>query len=50
VLKPGMVIMPEPNPIRADGLFGMFVGHTYIITETGSECVDGFPLELVVTG
>ena len=48
VLKPGMVIMPEPNPIREDGLFGMFVGHTYIITDTGSECVDDFPLELIV--
>jgi Xaa-Pro aminopeptidase len=48
VLKPGMVMMPEPNPITADGLLGMFVGHTYIITETGSECVDSFPLELAV--
>lgn len=50
VLRPGMVIMPEPNPIRADGLLGMFVGHTYIITDTGAECVDDFPLELMVTG
>src|SRR5271168_5370888 len=28
VLKPGMVIMAEPNPITADGLFGIFLGHT----------------------
>lgn len=50
VFKPGMVVMPEPNPITADGTLGMFVGHTYIITETGAECVDDFPIELVVAG
>ena len=32
VLKPGMVIMAEPNPITADGLFGIFLGHTFIVT------------------
>jgi len=48
VLKPGMVIMAEPNPITADGLFGIFLGHTFIITETGPECVDKFPLEIAV--
>ncbi len=48
VLKPGMVLMPEPNPIRADGLFGMFVGHTFIVTKDGRECVDDWPLELTV--
>jgi Xaa-Pro aminopeptidase len=50
VLKPGMVVMAEPNPITADGSFGMFVGHTYIVTQDGAECVDDFPLELVVAG
>jgi Xaa-Pro aminopeptidase len=48
VFKPGMVFMAEPNPITADGQFGIFVGHTFIVTETGSECVDGFPWKLVV--
>jgi Xaa-Pro dipeptidase len=48
VLKPGMVIMAEPNPITADGLFGIFLGHTFIITPSGHECVDGFPLEIAV--
>jgi Xaa-Pro aminopeptidase len=48
VLRPGMVLMPEPNPITADGMFGMFVGHTFIVTETGKECVDDWPLELTV--
>jgi Xaa-Pro aminopeptidase len=48
VLKPGMVIMAEPNPITADGTFGIFLGHTFIVTETGHECVDAFPLEIAV--
>ncbi len=48
VLKPGMVIMAEPNPITADGLFGIFLGHTFIITPGGHECVDEFPLEIAV--
>jgi Xaa-Pro aminopeptidase len=48
VMKPGMVLMPEPNPITADGSFGMFVGHTFIVTETGKECVDTWPIELTI--
>jgi Xaa-Pro aminopeptidase len=48
VLKPGMVIMAEPNPITADGLFGIFLGHTFIVNQTGHEILDQFPLELVV--
>ena len=48
VLKPGMIIMAEPNPITADGLFGIFLGHTFIVTETGREIVDNFPLEIAV--
>jgi Xaa-Pro aminopeptidase len=48
VLKPNMVIMAEPNPITADGLFGIFLGHTFIVNETGHEVVDKFPLEIAV--
>jgi Xaa-Pro dipeptidase len=48
VMRPGMVIMAEPNPITADGTLGMFVGHTFIVTETGRECVDDWPLELTI--
>ena len=48
VLKAGMVIMAEPNPITPDGLFGIFLGHTFIVTETGHEVVDDFPLEIAV--
>jgi Xaa-Pro aminopeptidase len=50
VLKPGMIIMAEPNPITADGMFGIFLGHTFIITDTGHEVVDDFPLEIAVAG
>ena len=49
ILKPGMVIMAEPNPITADGMFGIFLGHTFIVTESGHEVVDSFPLEIAVS-
>jgi Xaa-Pro dipeptidase len=48
VLKPGMIIMAEPNPITPDGMFGIFLGHTFIVTDTGHEVVDDFPLEIAV--
>ena len=35
VLRPGMIIMAEPNPITADGMFGIFLGHTFIVTADG---------------
>jgi Xaa-Pro aminopeptidase len=50
VLKPGMVIMAEPNPITADGLFGIFLGHTFIVTDSGHEICDAFPLEIATAG
>jgi Xaa-Pro aminopeptidase len=50
VLKPGMVIMAEPNPITADGLFGIFLGHTFIVNDKGHEIVDQFPLEIAIAG
>ena len=50
VLKPGMVIMAEPNPITADGMFGIFLGHTFIVDDKGHEVVDKFPLEIAVAG
>jgi hypothetical protein len=43
-----MVIMAEPNPITPDGLFGIFLGHTFIVTDKGHEIVDKFPLEIAV--
>jgi Xaa-Pro aminopeptidase len=48
IFKPGMVTMAEPNPITADGMFGIFLGHTLIVTRDGHEVVDDFPLEIAV--
>jgi Xaa-Pro dipeptidase len=48
VLKPGMIIMAEPNPITPDGMFGIFLGHTFVVTADGRDCVDNFPLEIAV--
>jgi Xaa-Pro aminopeptidase len=50
LLRPGMIIMAEPNPITADGMFGIFLGHTFIVTDKGHEVVDDFPLKIVVAG
>ncbi len=41
VMQPGMVLMLEPNPISPDGMLGLFFGHTFILTETGSERITG---------
>lgn len=49
IMRPGMVLVVEPTPITADGTMGMFLGHTFIVTADGRECVDTFPLELIVT-
>ncbi len=46
--KPGMVLVIEPNAVTADGMFGMFFGHTFIITDGEPECVDKYPWELTV--
>ncbi len=45
VLKPNMVIMAEPNPVTPDGMFGIFLGHTFIVTKNGHECVELVPVE-----
>ena len=29
-------------------MFGIFLGHTFIVTESGHEVVDDFPLEIAV--
>ncbi|MGH2697583.1 MAG: M24 family metallopeptidase [Actinomycetota bacterium] len=49
-IRPGQVLMLEPNPIRADGNLGMFFGHTYIVDATGSKRVTDYPLDMVITG
>ena len=50
VLKPNMTLMLEPNPITPDGNLGIFLGHSYVITERGSRRLTKYPLELTITG
>ncbi|HEV2438908.1 MAG TPA: M24 family metallopeptidase [bacterium] len=51
VMRPGMELMLEPNPITPDGLLGLFYGHTFLVTETGREVVTGgLPEALLVAG
>ena len=51
VMRPGMELMLEPNPITPDGLLGLFYGHTFLLTETGREHVTaGLPEDLLVAG
>ncbi|MQB01449.1 MAG: M24 family metallopeptidase [Actinobacteria bacterium] len=49
-IRPGQVLMLEPNPVRSDGNLGMFLGHTFIITGDGNERVTDCPLEMVIAG
>ncbi len=50
-MKPGMTLMLEPNAITADGLLGLFFGHTFVITDTGNERLgSSVPLNLLVAG
>jgi Xaa-Pro aminopeptidase len=49
VIRPGQVLMLEPNPITPDGLLGLFYGHTFLITERGREMLtQGVPHDLLV--
>lgn len=49
-IRPGQVLMLEPNPIRMDGNLGMFLGQTFIIRDDGVENVTEHSLERIVTG
>ena len=51
VMRPGMELMLEPNPITPDGMLGLFYGHTFLLTETGRELVTaGLPEDLLIAG
>jgi Xaa-Pro aminopeptidase len=47
-LEAGTVAMLEPTIITPDGLFGIFFGRTYVLTDGGNEKVTKFPHELIV--
>lgn len=41
--------MTEPNPIPTDGV-GIFLGHAFVVNDSGYEIIDQFPLEIAVAG
>lgn len=45
--KPGMTVMLEPNAITLDGYLGLFVGRSYVITESGNEALTSTPIDLL---
>jgi Xaa-Pro dipeptidase len=47
-MKPNMTLMLEPNPISPDGTWGIFMGRSYVITESGHKLLTKYPLELAV--
>ncbi len=47
-MKPNMTLMLEPNPISPDGTWGIFMGRSYVITESGHRPLTKYPLELAV--
>ena len=48
VMKPGMELMLEPCATTPDGMLGLFFGHTFLITDTGTRRVTDCPDELLV--
>lgn len=46
-LQPGMVVVLRPNPLTADGQWGMCLSRTYAITAQGCRLLTDYPLELV---
>jgi Xaa-Pro aminopeptidase len=47
-LKPNMTMMLEPNPIFPDGTFGIFLGHSFLITQNNHKRLTQYPLILTV--
>lgn len=47
-LVPGMTLSIEITPISADGTYGMFMGRTYAVTESGRRELTPFPMEEIL--
>jgi Xaa-Pro aminopeptidase len=47
-LVPGMTLAIDITPISADGTFGMFMGRTYAMTETGQRDLTPYPIEEIL--
>lgn len=48
LFKPGMTVMLEPNAITLDGNLGLFVGRSFVITESGNEALTNTPIDLLL--
>jgi Xaa-Pro aminopeptidase len=48
-LKVGMTVMLEPDAITLDGSLGLFIGRSYVITQTGHEALTKTPIELLIS-
>ncbi len=48
ILRPNMTLMLKLNPIFPNGNFGIFLGHSFAITEERSQRLTNYPLELTV--
>jgi Xaa-Pro aminopeptidase len=47
-IKPGMTYSIEITPINADGTYGMFMGRTYAITESGQRDLTPYPMDEII--
>lgn len=45
-MAPGLIVVFHPNGYGET--FGAFLGNTYVITDQGSECLSGLPVELSI--
>ena len=48
VIVPGNTFVVEPNPAVREKTAGMFLGDTFVVTETGSGCLNRFPAQLTI--
>jgi Xaa-Pro dipeptidase len=46
--KPGMTVMLEPDAITFDGNLGLFIGRSYVITDSGHEALTKTLIELLI--
>lgn len=47
-IQPGMTFSIEITPISADGAFGMFMGRTYAMAESGQRDLTPYPMDEIV--
>jgi len=48
VIVPGNTFVVEPNPAVKEKTAGMFIGDTFVVTESGPLCLNRFPADLTV--